>query len=239
MTLSNQAQVAKILRQHCKKLGIKCRATSESFSMGDSVRLTVYDQPPETMAALNKFAAPYQYGHFDGMTDMYEYSNQRDDIPQTKFLFVENDISDELRQAAWDFMRARISNAQSGPESAADARLHRMGDYWADSALHQFLNGSTVYQDLSAEFWASRETPAAHTVKVSSGYTIEEHTHTKRGFQMFIVVLAERVDREQFNALRDAAKDYGGWYSRAWQTTPGGFAFRTEDAAQNFAQATS
>ena len=72
--LSNQAQVAKIIRNHCKQIGIKCRAKSEGYSMGDSVRVTVYDQPPKVFDALNELWAKYQYGHFDGMQDMYEYS---------------------------------------------------------------------------------------------------------------------------------------------------------------------
>ena len=67
--------------------------------------------------------------------------------------------------------------------------------------------------------------------------TITEHTHTKKGFQMWIVQLAERVDRERFAAILAEAKTRGGWYSRKWGSTPGGFAFKDEATAQDFAAA--
>jgi hypothetical protein len=38
----------------------------------------------------------YQYGHFDGMIDCYEYSNNRNDIPQVKFVFANREYSDEI-----------------------------------------------------------------------------------------------------------------------------------------------
>jgi hypothetical protein len=66
-------------------------------------------------------------------------------------------------------------------------------------------------------------------------FTIEEHVHTKKGFTMFLVIPAERVEREVFVALRDAAKAAGGWYSRKWRKTPGGFAFEEKADAETFA----
>jgi predicted RNA methylase len=235
-TQSAQAQVAKIMRQYCKAQGIECRATSDSFSMGDSVNVTVYDLPPAEYAALKEFGGAYQYGHFDGMTDMYEYSNRSQDIPQTKYLSIDNNFSDEIRQAAWDVIRATYCAAEDAPADVSSAGSFRIDDYWGDSVVYQFLNGS-FYGDEPAKFWESRAVaPVQPAAPVSGvGYTIEEHTHTKRGFQMFIVILVGRVDRDEFNALRDGAKAVGGWYSRAWQSTPGGFAFKESEAAQSFA----
>ncbi len=70
---------------------------------------------------------------------------------------------------------------------------------------------------------------------VMSGMTIEEHTHTKKGFQMFICILPERVDREEYLRLLDHAKSLGGWYSKPWGGTPGGFAFKVRTNAEAFA----
>ena len=152
--LSNQAQVAKIIRNHCKQIGIKCRAKSEGYSMGDSVRVTVYDQPPQVFDALNKLWSKYQYGHFDGMQDMYEYSNSRDDIPQTKYLFINNEFSEEIRQAAWDLIRATYADAQHAPESVKECNQARIGDEWGDQFLWRFLNGSGGYE-VAENFWRS------------------------------------------------------------------------------------
>jgi hypothetical protein len=73
------------------------------------------------------------------------------------------------------------------------------------------------------------------TVTSGPGFTIEEHTHTKKGFQMFIVILADRVARDEYERILRAAQDIGGWYSRPWGKTPGGFAFKQQQTAQDFA----
>jgi hypothetical protein len=87
--------------------------------------------------------------------------------------------------------------------------------------------------------WCLNESPkAASSPRViasnTASYSIEEHTHTKHGFQFFLVVLADRVERDQFDALRDASKALGGWYSRQWGKTPGGFAFKSLELAEQF-----
>lgn len=69
----------------------------------------------------------------------------------------------------------------------------------------------------------------------AGGFEIEEHTHSKKGFQMFICIMSERVEREEYLSLLERAKELGGWYSRKWGTTPAGFAFKELSAAQEFA----
>lgn len=64
---------------------------------------------------------------------------------------------------------------------------------------------------------------------------VQKHYHTKRECPFWIVVLSETVDRDRFEDLRDAAKTAGGWYSRKWGATPGGFAFLDQSEAENFA----
>jgi len=63
---------------------------------------------------------------------------------------------------------------------------------------------------------------------------IEKHYHTKRQEDFWLVVLADRVDRPEFEQLRAAAKALGGWYSRKWGKTPGGFGFGSEGLAGRF-----
>ena len=94
---STAANCAAAVREELKKNfpGIKFSVTSDNYSMGDHVRVSWTDGP--TTDEVEKFTDKYQYGHFDGMTDMYEYSNTRDDIPQTKHMFTERRMSDETR----------------------------------------------------------------------------------------------------------------------------------------------
>lgn len=241
---SSQAQVAKLLKQYCRGKGVAVTAKSESFSMGDSVRVRMVDQPPAMRADIETHAKQYQYGNFDGMTDSYNYSNRQDDIPQSKYVFVDCDYSDEIRAAAWDYIRETYGEAQGAPDDYNSHYEQVMG-HMASTFIYQFLRGSVSPtctpdgdRDESALFWAEwlgKSAPAPTATASIDGATIEEHTHTKHGFQMFIVILSGRVERDEFNALRDTAKDIGGWYSRKWGSTPAGFAFKEQETAEQFA----
>jgi hypothetical protein len=76
---------------------------------------------------------------------------------------------------------------------------------------------------------ATTDMPSAPTE--GTGYRIEKHHHTKRGFDFFLVILNDRVDADRFEQLRASCEAADGWYSRKWGRTPGGFAFKSEQAA--------
>ena len=120
-TKSEQAQVAAIIRKELRKNGIVAKVTSKSYSMGDSVNVNLTDLAPWAVTAIQDFCAPYQQGHFNGMEDIYEYSNSRNDIPQTKFLMINNSFSDDVVQAAWTELRERLSGFEGSPELYQDA----------------------------------------------------------------------------------------------------------------------
>lgn len=109
--LSEQAQAAKLIRAELKKHGIKARVRSSSASMTSSVDVYLTDELPATVAQVEEFCGKFQEGHFDGMTDCYEYSNTRSDLPQAKFVFVHNDLSEELRASVWAYVQANHANA--------------------------------------------------------------------------------------------------------------------------------
>jgi hypothetical protein len=81
----------------------------------------------------------------------------------------------------------------------------------------------------------AKKTPKAASSTTTATAQITEHTHTTKGFQMWIVSLSARVDRGTFDTLLSRAKSAGGWYSRPWKGTPGGFAFKAEEATRAFA----
>lgn len=247
---SQQAQVAKLIKDYAKTLGLKCSARSESYSMGDSVRWSVENVDPITFRKLEDYASKYQYGHFNGMEDIYECSNSRDDIPQTKYCFGRNEFTDDYYQKAWDFLRSKYSNGDDKPANYEEAKsLQWSSTHWSyddqiSQCVRKILVGSEhaidYLQKLSLEFWATVKAPtptptnkASQNVEIQGAH-IEEHTHTKKNFQMFIVVMGGRVDSATFAALLEKCKAGGGWYSRQWGTTPGGFAFRDESAAIQF-----
>src|SRR3546814_9166243 len=104
-----------------------------------------------------------------------------------------------------------------------------------------FFKQKTAYEmrisDWSSDVCSSDLAPAkaAATIDGAGLFSIEEHTHTKKGFQMFIAIMGARVERETFAALLDAARALGGWYTKPWGGTPGGFAFK--DAAMEIGRA--
>jgi len=75
---------------------IKFSVSSENFSMGNAVNIS-YEDGPKT-DEIEKITDKYQYGHFGGMTDMYENSNSRNDIPQAKYIKVGRSMSAATKQ---------------------------------------------------------------------------------------------------------------------------------------------
>jgi Methyltransferase small domain. len=85
-----------------------------------------------------------------------------------------------------------------------------------------------------------RQAAQKATVKAvtSEGVSLEykgQTTHTKKGHDLFVVGIADRVDRSVFNELKDKAKQLGGYYSsfRASGAIPG-FQFTTKETADKF-----
>lgn len=121
-TLSNHAAAAAQIRAYCKRDGIKATVTAKSFAGGSDVSVKTEDLAADKFAALEKFAKQYQYGSFDGMTDYYSSDNSRPDLPQVKFVFCENRISEDRMQRAWDFARTYYTACAAHPARLEDAR---------------------------------------------------------------------------------------------------------------------
>lgn len=95
--LTTAALAAKEIRKELKAafMKVKFYVKSNNYSMGDSVAIDWVDGP--TADEVDNITAKYQYGHFNGMEDIYENSNSRDDIPQTKFVQLHREMSRETK----------------------------------------------------------------------------------------------------------------------------------------------
>jgi hypothetical protein len=84
--ISTHAQAAKLIRKELKAAfpTVKFAVTSESYSMGNSVWVRWEDELERTL--VETITSKYQKGHFDMMTDCYEYSNKNKNIPQVMFV---------------------------------------------------------------------------------------------------------------------------------------------------------
>ncbi len=89
------AKTAQAIRRELKENfpSVKFTVRSENFSMGDAVRIAWIDGPQTKQ--VEEITDKYQYGSFNGMEDIYEYSNRRDDIPQAKYIQTSRDYSNE------------------------------------------------------------------------------------------------------------------------------------------------
>ncbi len=94
---TTHARAAAAIKSDLKKAwpGVKFSVSSESFSMGDAVRIEWQDGP--TQSQVEKLTKKYQYGHVDCMTDYYEHSNVNKDLPQTKYITTSRRMSEESR----------------------------------------------------------------------------------------------------------------------------------------------
>lgn len=139
--LTRAAQAAKAIKNELQAAfpGVKFSVTSENYSGGDSVRVHWTDGPKQK--DVDDLLSKYEYGHFDGMRDLYEYDNVNKDIPQAKYIFATRHHSEE-RQA-----RAReefIARWKFDPDDHAAVR-ERFGDYMgADREIHKILDVSVA-----------------------------------------------------------------------------------------------
>lgn len=148
--LSNQAQAAKLIRKELKAAfpGIKFSVTSKGFSMGDSVDIDWTDGP--TSKQVKEITDKYQYGHFNGMEDIYEYSNNRSDLPQSKYVMTQRTISKEIYEImlnewfAWggDFERIEGDN---------DRFIRDGQTRYVSQESHRFLNKLDLREPLTRE----------------------------------------------------------------------------------------
>ena len=118
---SSQARTAKEIRELLKSLNIPASVTSKGYSMGDHVNVDLENQPPAIVEQIRKLTYKYQYGHFDGMIDMYEMSNCRDDIPQTKYLMIQNSWTDDIKQKAWEYVINHYAGFEDAPKLYKDS----------------------------------------------------------------------------------------------------------------------
>lgn len=72
-------------------------------------------------------------------------------------------------------------------------------------------------------------------IAIDAGMKMVETVHTRDRYPLFVVQLSERVDRDVFNELSEAAKRMGGWYSSYDKGgAVKGFQFKEKEMAERF-----
>lgn len=146
---STQAQTAKAVKNELKEAfpNTKFSVRSDSFASGDAVRITWIDGA--SMDQVREIADKYQYGHFDGMEDLYKYSNGRDDIPQVKYVTYSRSYSDETKDKIIGYIRENHANCE---EFSADYYSEEFRDWGSSVIWRRFiemdLDSKTVEEHL-------------------------------------------------------------------------------------------
>ena len=188
----------------------------------------------------------YQQDKLDSMSDYWGSKTVRRVI--LAFSPHVRDLFPELRKAALNCPETAFLAEE--PEAAEHREKYSMGGGYYLKSGHRHATGWRIKKcrfydndPLSCIDPGDWFLPVAEAAPISAptlagggAFAITEHTHTRKGFQMWIVSLAGRVERAEFDRLSGAARALGGWYSRAWEGSPAGFAFKREAAARTFAE---
>lgn len=138
-TKSEVAQCASLIRQDLKKNfpNIKFRVQSQSYTGGNSIRVRYENAIPTD--AIEKLLAKYEDGKFDGMTDCYNYDKNPENLPRTKYLFVEREVSAENKQAVKEKIAKEfgLKNIEDEQEWFAKFRS------WSDQVVWRELQETT------------------------------------------------------------------------------------------------
>ena len=99
------ANCASAIREELKKVfpNVKFSVKSSNFAGGDSVNITWTNGP--TYKEVNEITNKYQSGRFDCMTDMYEYSNSCEDLPQSKYVQTRREISEDVNSVVFEALK--------------------------------------------------------------------------------------------------------------------------------------
>lgn len=130
------AQVASIIKNELKAKfpGTKFSVKSETYSGGDSVNVyyAMTDETSPKRATIEAIVNKYQAGHFNGMEDIYEYTNKTEG-KTVKYAFVNVDtriLEEKYKQAFLD---------SYGLTAFDDAVIMPKLGMWKEQALHRYI----------------------------------------------------------------------------------------------------
>ena len=132
MEKSPHAAAAAAIRKELKVAfpNTKFRVISSSFAGGNSVSVGWVDGP--TMDGVRGIVDKYQYGHFDGMDDLYKNTNVIEGMPQVKYVSPSRDMSDTVRAALTQEI-GRKYGVDMSDDRAVFEKLHM----WPSTAVYR------------------------------------------------------------------------------------------------------
>lgn len=151
--MSTHAEAAKAVRIELKKAfpNTTFRVSSKTYSGGNSLRASWVDGP--TTKEVSKIINKYQYGHFNGMEDIYENTNNRNDIPQVKYVFADREISEPVNESVFQMLQQSYNLFDQ--VSSMDETSHELMKHWSVWTAREYVQRIVRDMDLTNGF--SRE----------------------------------------------------------------------------------
>ncbi len=145
--LSTHAQAAKLMRQELKQAfpTIEFSVRSQSYAGGNSIHVEWQDGPKTK--DVQKITGKYEYGHFDGMQDCYEYSNVREDIPQVKYVQDRREVSETIKDQVFEYLKR--THAYFDTVSSRDESSSILLDRWNVWTASEYIYRITCKMDLT------------------------------------------------------------------------------------------
>lgn len=222
-TKSTAANCAAAIREELKTVfpGIKFSVTSDNFAGGDAVRIAWNDGPtdPEVVAITGK----YQYGQWNGMEDIYEHSNDRNDIPQTKFVTESRHMSPETR-ATLDPIAAKLFDSDHYRDSNTLWKLFQKTSFPAGAKITGI--GETPegeHRGFAEDFYCiTFEAPEQKTPAPAPAAPVFEKVETVPG-EINIIDYSERAFAVigDTKPIKDKLYNLGGKFNKKLSCGPG------------------
>jgi len=136
---------------------------------------------------------------------------------------------------------AKIKQAISNPQTLEDFELLiKLCGTKALTPEHIVKRDELIALDLLKKSKASAiEKKSVEPVFSTSTMSIQQTTHSKNGYPLFVVKMENRVERSEYDRLLAAAKKLGGWYSSfSRDGAIPGFQFKKQEDAQLFFETT-
>lgn len=140
--MNKHTQTTKAIRQTLKAKGITATVRAKDL---DCVTIKLVNASPDTMAEVKEIAKSHEFGHFDGMADIYVTDNLNKDLPQVAYVLVLNEIDDSIYQKALDYLHTKFNE----PKTSLDdiSRTDRIYKLMMNVVKNEFGRGK--------EFWAT------------------------------------------------------------------------------------
>ena len=200
--LTGAALTASLIKKRLSALypKVKFSVRSDVFSMGDSVDIRWIDGPrPEAVEAITN---QYQCGSFDGMQDIYNYKAIDPSLgcDGAKYVHCNREISAAHKAA----LTAKAEEHYGALDPNDNSYYYRLAE--TEKIFFPYLEAE--HNQKSSGVAVGN----ANTVLSSLTMEISKDVDTRDNSDIYVVKIITKVN--DFNAVRQAMKPLGGYYSR-------------------------